>query len=160
MSPIFENEYILDYGCGVGTTIRYIKKKTSARVHGYDINRFVDDDLIPFFQSEVNREYNKIIFQHSIAHIPNLNEVLTGLKKQLAARGEIYVITPNAEFDNFFKAKRDPNYKSDTTVHKHYTSQELIEIFEHCGFKIRISGTFGATVNNIHERCFLIAVNE
>jgi len=157
MFPIYENEIILDYGCGVGTNIRYLQTRIKAQIFGYDIEKYIDSDLENNFIYDVKGLYNKIIFQHSIAHIQNIKEVLTNLKENLAEKGEIIVITPNKEFDDYFKKIKDENYVPDTTVFKHYTSQELINLFNSCNYKIKISGTFGKLENNIHERCFIIA---
>jgi len=157
MSPIKRHERILDYGCGTGTTIRFLQKSTNAKIFGYDIEKYIEDDLKPAFLYKVEGKFNKVIFQHSIAHIANIKEILINLRDNFIEQGEIFVITPNKEFDEYFKKIKDKNYTPDLTVYKHYTSCELIDLFHSCGYKIKISGTFGNVENNIHERCFLIA---
>jgi 2-polyprenyl-3-methyl-5-hydroxy-6-metoxy-1,4-benzoquinol methylase len=158
MLPIYENENILDYGCGVGTNIRYLQKRTSAQIFGYDIERYIDSDLENNFIYNVKGLYNKIIFQHSIAHIQNIKDVLAKLKENLVEKGEIIIITPNKEFDEYYKKIKNVGYVPDITVKKHYNSQELVELFLSCGYNIKIAGTFGKLIENIHERCFLIAI--
>lgn len=158
MLPINENENILDYGCGVGTNIRYLQKKTSAQIFGYDIEKYIDSDLENNFIYNVKGLYKKIIFQHSIAHIQNIKDVLAKLKENLVEQGEIIIITPNKEFDEYHKKIKNVGYVPDITVQKHYNSQELVELFISSGYKIKIAGTFGKLIENIHERCFLIAI--
>ena len=158
MSPINETDVILDYGCGIGKTIKFLQQNSEAKIFGYDIEKYIDEDLSCRFISEINGVFSKIIFQHSIAHITNINEVLLDIREKLNKNAEIYVITPNKEFDDYFKRKKDPKYIPDSTVEKHYTSEEIQNIFLSNGFRIKIAGTFGKIVENIHERCFLVAV--
>lgn len=157
MSPINEKERILDYGCGTGTTIRFLQKSTEAEIFGYDIEKYIEDDLVQAFLYDVEGMFDKIIFQHSLAHIPNIRDILINLQNNIVEKGKIFLITPNKEFDDYYKKIRNKNYLPDLTVFKHYTSQELIDLFHSCGYKIQISGTFGKVENNIHERCFLVA---
>lgn len=157
MSPINNKEKILDYGCGIGTTIRYLKNKSKADYYGFDVYKYIDQDLEEFFLSEVKGKFNRIIFLHSFAHIPNVNEILVKLKNHLYDKCEIIIITPNKAFDEYFKESKKQDYKPDTTVFKHYSSYTLNNVLLLSGYEIKIAGTFGNLVENIHERCFCIA---
>jgi len=94
---------------------------------------------------------------HSIAHIENISEVLQNIKKLLKNNGHIYVITPNKEFDDYFKMIKDPNYQPDPTVVKHYTIEEIVNLIESSGYYVEVVGQFGKKVNNFQERIFTIA---
>ncbi len=157
MTPINKDEKILDYGCGIGTTIRYLKNKSNADIYGFDIYKYIDKDLVECYLSEVKGKFNRIIFLHSFAHIPNVSEILTKLKNHLFNKAEIIIITPNKVFDDYFKELKKQNYKPDTTVFMHYSSETLQNILLSCGYEIKVAGTFGNLVENIHERCFCIA---
>ncbi len=157
MSPFNKNEDILDYGCGLGTLIEYLKKNFNLNTYGYDINDYLPNSLNKFKINELTKKYSKIVFMHSLAHIPNVEIILNNLHNNLKQNGNIYVITPNLEFDNHFRKMKDLEYKPDETVVKHFNSAELFDLFKKCGYQVCFCGNFGKIVENIHERCFLIA---
>lgn len=140
------HETILDYGCGIGTAIDYIK------CSGYDINNYYNGDS-ELYRNEVSFDYmEKIYFMHSLAHIPNPTEVLKDLKERYNAT--ITVITPNA---HWLMQQSNNNYVPDPTVVKHYTMTQLKELFVSCGYEVTLLGQFGEEKNGINERIFLQA---
>lgn len=161
-----KDELILDFGCGIGTAMKFIKSNIDLKIIGYDIIDYYQiDDLKIYTDFEElllkERGINKVYFLHSFAHIPNVNTILKKLRESLAKNGEIIVITPNLEFDNFYKkleAKTD--YKKDETVFQHYNQLSLHKIFEECGFVPFTIGQFGDCPNEtlINERVFGVFV--
>lgn len=136
-----DNRKTLDYGCGIGTAMNMFKD-----VKGYDVNEYLSDPSR--YDNEIQNRYESIYFMHSLAHIPNPNEVLKSLRHHIAI---ITVITPNKDW-------LDVGYNNDSTVIKHYTQSELVELFKDCGYTILNFGQFGELKNGVNERIFLQAI--
>lgn len=146
---------ILDYGCGIGTAVRYIINKSDANCFGYDVNNYrIDDD--PFiFRDEFYFQFDKIFFMHSFAHIPDIEGLIKERIKQfLYAGGYIVAITPNR---NWTEVNRKEDYIADPSVIKHWTLKELENLFLEGGYKIICNGQFGEYSFGCNERLFLIA---
>lgn len=149
---VVQNDVILDYGCGIGTMIKRLKG-TCVALFGYDVNQYMDDDL--YFLDKIDFRFTKIYFMHSFAHIPNIKEVLIKLKDNLIGVGEIHIITPSKNYLD--KLSFNPNYIPDPTVHKHYTINELISLFNSCGYSVSVRGGLGDTVGGERERIYFMA---
>ena len=136
---------ILDYGCGLGKAMDMID------CDGFDVNLYYEGNRKTdyFLGTLPEREYSDIYFFHSLAHIPNIKEVLMQLKIKYNPR--ITVITPNRHW-LMMQSNRD--YKPDPTVHKHYTMIELNQLLKESGYEIGIYGQFGEEANMINERIF------
>jgi len=156
------NDVILDFGCGIGTAIKYIKSNNNITVVGYDITNYYQQDDIKIYTNfdELllnEKGIDKIYFLHSFAHIGNVEIIIKGLRASLKPNGEIIVITPNLEFDTYYKKlSNEPDYKNDVTVIQHYNQATLKEVFEECGFFSKTIGQFGdcPSDNLINERVF------
>ncbi len=159
LQPVNKNEIILDYGCGTGTLIKFLKTNTQSNVSGFDIHNYMHPEISHLLIKEISSKYDKIIFMHSLAHIQNLDKILIKLKLNLSEDGKIFVITPNKDFDDYFKKIKEQNYIPDQTVVKHYNLEELQNLFTFCDYQVHFIGKFGKLIGNIHERCFLIAGN-
>jgi 2-polyprenyl-3-methyl-5-hydroxy-6-metoxy-1,4-benzoquinol methylase len=138
----------LDYGCGTG----YAAVKLFA--DGFDIVDNLEEEIVSFcnryFLKELpDNEYSCIYFMHSLAHIPNPKETLETLRTKYP-NATITVITPNAEW-------LDKDYVGDETVIKHFTQQELCNLFIESGYTIQLVGQFGEYKNGTNERIFLQA---
>jgi hypothetical protein len=148
------SQKIIDYGCGIGTAVKYFNNINSGMFYGFDIVNYTNDDCMvkpAWFLDEVI-ECNTIYFIHSFAHIPDISRLLLDLRSKV--KNKIVVITPNAQW---LRLQQDENYKPDPTVVMHYTNDELIELFEDAGYTIKLSGGFGTKINNQYERLFLVA---
>lgn len=151
-----DGQRILDYGCGLGTFVNYIKDTSNAEVLGYDIEYLGLGEIPDWFTKELSDSYDSVYFMHSLAHITDAEEVLTKVKKYLKAGGKIIVNTPNKNWDIEMKPL-SKNYNSDTTVVQHFTPEELEIFFTKLGFRINIIGQFGKLLNGHNERIFLVA---
>lgn len=148
-----QNEKILDYGCGTGHVMRNLMSDTNATVFGYDVTDELYEGDPFYFKKSVWFEINKYYFMHSLAHIPNIEEVLRN--QVYMSKGCIVVITPNRLW---IEQQDSRNYTPDPTVFRHYSQKELKALFELCGYEIEMIGQFGSETNGFNERIFLKAL--
>lgn len=132
---------VLDYGCGIGTAVLRMSE-TARDVRGFDVNVF-DDSVIP--SCKVWRggpeKFDRIYFMHSLAHIPNVKDVLHNLKENhLAPAGRIVVITPNKVW--LRKKNGGKDLKSDDTVIEHFTLYDLLKLFQGIGMTCEHIGQY------------------
>lgn len=145
------SEFVLDYGCGIGTAVKYINTKTMNFARGYDVEKY--DPNFDYI-THVSDKYDVIYFMHSLAHISYIDIELKKLKSNLRPNGVIIVVTPNREW---LDINKNPNYVPDPTVFKHYSQSELNYLFTSSGYNVVLSGGFGDIRASINERIFLVA---
>lgn len=151
-----KNQKILDYGCGIGTAVKYFKNITD-RVYfsGYDVKDYMRQ-VSPYshhlFTTAVTDEYDSVYFMHSFAHIPDISRVIFDLRERV--KDKVVVITPNI---NWLRLQANEDYTPDPTVMHHYDSAELKDIFEDAGYRIAVQGGFGNCIADQYERLFIIA---
>lgn len=141
---------VLDYGCGIGTSVERLIS-IGVNAFGYDKYNFVDGNP-HWYIKEINIKYSDIYFMHSLAHIDDIDSILLKCKDMLQESGSITVITPNLDWLNLMA---NNNYKPDTTVIKHYNISELKDLFVNLGFNIVQIGQFGDIKGNVNERLFI-----
>ncbi|MDP3150339.1 MAG: methyltransferase domain-containing protein [Ignavibacteria bacterium] len=146
---IGDSEIILDFGCGIGTVMDFFITRYNASVLGFDVYDYTNGlkdkvftDLDTLTSS--GSSFNKIYFFHSFAHIKQIADVLSKLKLILSKDSELVIITPNLDFDNFFKSKiKESTYRPDTTVVEHYNCEKLHNLMALNGFQTVNIGQFG-----------------
>ena len=138
---------ILDYGAGIGTALKHLNVN-GCSVYAYDIVKYMGE-FSHHYDNELSVNYNKVYFMHSFAHIPNIKEVLSNLKR---FRPQITIITPN---NSYLWLIKNNTYKPDPTVFKHYTQTELKNLLEKYGYEINLIGQFGESINGVNERIFI-----
>lgn len=144
-------ESVLDYGCGLGATMRFFKgRNNTSNLMGFDV--YCYDEKLYEKVKELPSKVDKCYFCHSLAHIPNIDEVLINLRNIVDK--SITVITPNKAY---LDAHPIAGYVPDSTVYKHYTVDELVNLFRSCGWIIDVVGQFGNYSKNMNERIFLRA---
>lgn len=137
---------ILDYGCGLGHAAYELC------ADGFDVNDYKEKEISNYYLNELpDKQYDRIYFMHSIAHIKNINDVLKKLRQKY--NPTITVITPNKSWIDMVG-----DTKSDPTVIKHYNQEELQKLFIECGYDVYLSGQFGNCYKGINERLFLQAI--
>ena len=150
LCPLWDMK-VLDYGCGTGAAMRYIDSRNDfSIINGYDVNDFLSEWSYTVRDSKLEHKYNHVYLMHSIAHFKNQSEELEKIKSVLLENGIVTVITPNAEW-------LDKDYIGDETVIKHFTQQELCQLFIDSGYTIQLVGQFGEYKNGLNERLFLHA---
>lgn len=153
VAPLRGGIRILDYGCGIGTAIRYLNLRMPQSVFGYDVENYGVDEF--YFRSEYYFQFNSVYFMHSIAHIPNIENELVKIKNDfLKPEGIVSVITPNKAWMDLNK---NPDYIPDPTVVKHFYADELEKLFVSAGYKILQQGQFGQIKDRVNERLFIQA---
>ena len=149
------SENILDYGCGTGYMVRYIRNVYGCNCYGYDVDDYITEEDEHFFRKEYHFSFDKIYFMHSFAHIEDMDFVFDTLDEwALKSNGYIYIITPNKEWLDLQSKK---NYIPDPTVARHYDLSSLSRLVQEYNYKIIMLGQLGDIVNNVCERIFLIA---
>ncbi|MBP9725658.1 MAG: methyltransferase domain-containing protein [Bacteroidia bacterium] len=150
------NEKALDYGCGLGSAMKFLNEETGHDIIGFDVR----DDLYSwdkfYFRKEIYFQVAAVYFMHSFSHIPFGGDLLRKVKEVfLLPQGKLVIISPNPEW---LALKQNPDYIPDPTVIKHNSLAELIEMATDAGFKVTMSGQFGEEVNGVNERVFIKAV--
>lgn len=99
---------ILDYGCGDGKLIKFLKK--NVKYTGLDINRELiinNKKRYPkanFLNKLGNKKFDVIVLSAVIEHAPDPLKLLRSLKKNLNNKQSIIIITtPNKYFDIFHR---------------------------------------------------------
>lgn len=146
-----QGETVLDFGCGIGTLVEYLKQETRANVVGHDQTEYLTEQP-EWFRKRVYFEVDKVIFNHSIAHVSGIDSVLQNLHDLLRHNGKVYVVTPNKDW-----IEEVGNTNSDSTVIEHYSTDTLKDLFERNGYRVALCGQFGKEKNGLHERLFMIA---
>jgi 2-polyprenyl-3-methyl-5-hydroxy-6-metoxy-1,4-benzoquinol methylase len=141
----------MDYGCGLGTMMRYITYQYGAEVFGFDVNDYYEGDPF-YFRKSIYFPVDTVYFMHSFAHIPHGPNLELIKDMMLSPGGKVVVLTPNKVWlDSQDKTK----YTPDPTVFKHYTLEQLHQMFLESGLKITHSGEVGV-YPKIGERLFII----
>lgn len=142
------NDRILDYGSGIGTAADFIGK--TATVIPYDVTDY------GFLRTDqISGEFTKVYFMHSFAHIKDIKQRLSELKRNLKEGAELVIITPNKDWINTIIYNH--SYNSDKTVVTHYQIEDVEEILISCGFTIIHKGQFGSMRSGFNERIFIKA---
>lgn len=151
-----KNDKCLDYGCGLGTAMQFLKDKTSCDVYGFDITEELYEGDKFYFRKELYFQVDCIYFMHSIAHIPFPETLLQKCKDYfLKPKGKIVIITPNL---NWLKLQNNSNYKADTTVIQHFTANTLKEMVQEAGMNVTFECVFGQQTEDQFERICIKAI--
>lgn len=93
----------LDYGCGNGGLVRYVRKKTNCKIIGYDKGWIVDKAIqlrIPITRSKKQLKsikYNIITAIEVLEHVDNPLDILREIKSMLVSGGLFFYTTDNAQ---------------------------------------------------------------
>ncbi|HLE00341.1 MAG TPA: class I SAM-dependent methyltransferase [Bdellovibrionota bacterium] len=119
---------VLDFGCGVGHFVRFLRAKGISSVAGYD--KFNDASADP---AVLDRKYDFVVSQDVIEHVDSPRELLTELSRCLAPDGVLCVGTVDAERIDL----RDPNHRGGPLHqphHRHLLSyRALLRLAADCG---------------------------
>ena len=145
-----KNDRCLDYGCGLGTAMKFLHNKTGCHIYGFDITEELYEEDKFYFRKELYFKVDVIYFLHSIAHIPTPENLLSKCKDYfLNPAGRIVIITPNKDW---LKLQKNSDYTPDNTVIEHFTKTSLKEMVQEAGMKVTLECTFGQQTEDQFER--------
>ena len=86
---------LLDYGCGNGTFVQYLRSRGFDRAHGYDPYGRSDRTGDPAILR--HGPFDFVLLQDVLEHVEDPLALLTELNEWVAPGGGVYVGTPNAD---------------------------------------------------------------
>ena len=141
----FEPEYVMEIASNDGSLLKYFDRK-GVQVLGVEPSRSVAETAIhngintiveffgESFAKNLPRKYDIITANNVLAHVPDLNDFIAGIKAALAPRGVVTVEFPyvanllrDLQFDTIYQEHF--SYFSLMSVRKAFTNHEL-EIFD------------------------------
>jgi len=142
-SYIKDTDKVLDFGCGSGTTLKYLN--CSEKI-GYEINPYAvkfnkEQNRINTFSNlkDIPDDYfDVIISNHALEHTPTPYEDLLNLKDKLKVGGKLVIYVPSME-DELGKLKKQNNTYDHNDRDNHlfgWNFQLLSNLLIKCKFKI------------------------
>jgi len=125
----------LDFGCGFGTLISYVKKKYNKEILGYDINEnaraVLKEKNIKYINSlnEINKGFDTIISSNVLEHLENDQKTLDQLNSLLKNEGLLVLYLPCS-------MKIWSNLDSLVGHYRRYTKKELNKKLVNSNFQI------------------------
>lgn len=136
---------ILDFGCGLGQSLRAMKNLGFTNLYGADINALameslartgIKSKLIVNYQEVYDEDYSKfdvIILSHVLEHFPK-EDIIPFLQfinqRLLASNGTLFVLVPNAQSNTGCYWAYE-----DFTHHTLFTAGSLLYVLKYAGFK-------------------------
>lgn len=130
---------ILDYGSGDGKLVSYLNSR-GFHADGYDPSEaavlLARKNNIPVYDSIPNRQYDLIMFWHSLEHSETPLEDVLACKKYLAPHSKLLIAVPYADS---WEAKMTGRtwFCYDWPFHRvHFTPRALKALLEKAGFQV------------------------
>lgn len=126
---------VLDFGCGYGTLVSYVKKKYNKEILGYDINEnaraVLKEKNIKYINSlnEINEGFDTIISSNVLEHIEDDQKILDELNSLLKNEGLLILYLPCS-------MKIWSNLDSLVGHYRRYTKKELNKKLVNSNFQI------------------------
>ncbi|NUO09321.1 MAG: class I SAM-dependent methyltransferase [Candidatus Brocadia sp.] len=155
MLPSVKGKF-LEIGCGVGSTLDYLKSKGASYVAGVDINKkavdaasqkFLDFVLVADVEKDIlpfkDQEFDVIIFADIIEHLFNPWDTLKNMQRYLKDDGLILLSIPNIK--NYYTLIRLIFYDEwsyseagilDNTHIRFFTLKEIAKLLDYADLKI------------------------
>lgn len=143
---VCEKDTVLDVGCGVGETIRYIDSKYSCKVFGIDFPSawqaprdlsglaWADGASLPFSENA----FSKVLLIHVIGHVADPVAVLNEVHRVLKPAGKCGIITPNRYFVSLYRLVSRVGlvpHRPDPTVLHFLSREQLAKVVSEAGFR-------------------------
>lgn len=126
---------VLDFGCGYGTLISFVKKKYNKEILGYDINEnakaVLKEKNIKYINSlnDINEGFDTIISSNVLEHIKDDQNILIQLNSLLKKDGLLVLYLPCS-------MKIWNNLDTLVGHYRRYTKKELNKKLVDCKFQI------------------------
>lgn len=143
ISKYTETKNVLDFGCGTGEFLSYIRDQ-GVTTFGIEPNPSARDfasrkynlDIYEGFKSlpEVENSFDAVTLWHSLEHVDDLNTVISNIKKVIKKEGIVVVGIPNFESKD---AKIYGKYWSAYDVPRHlyhFNKASISKLFDKHGF--------------------------
>lgn len=146
LQRMFQNKpfRLLDIGSGNQSATKTTRLFPKCEYHGLDLNRDYNNDESDFrsmkafyemdltrldFSALPNEYFDAILIVHVIEHLPNGDQVMTGLLPKLKPGGVMYVEYPGLRSTKLPSMKGTLNYHDDVTHVRIYSVKELEKLF-------------------------------
>jgi 2-polyprenyl-3-methyl-5-hydroxy-6-metoxy-1,4-benzoquinol methylase len=139
----FKNPKILDFGCGTGDFVKYLKTKNingvgvepnfSAREIAINKNIIIFDNICEL----KNQKFDIITLWHVLEHVPNYIDQILELKKLLNPNGIIIIAVPNF---NSYDAKYYKEFWAAYDVPRHiwhFSQTSIIDLAHKTNFSLQ-----------------------
>lgn len=122
---------LLDYGCGHGLFLQYVKERGFARCRGFDALQDAYQD-----PAAMKRTYDAIVSMDVIEHVESPRAFLAMLARRLRPGGLLAVTTPNASAIDLAHPEAHL-HRLHMPCHRHILSAKALEeLGEACGFEL------------------------
>lgn len=122
----------LDFGCGEGEFVSYLRKK---RCHSYGIDPNVKTasfSSLADIREKHKDAFDVITMNFSLEHCDNPKSTLEEIRQSLTSDGLIFIRVPNAA-----RKDRFSSFQTKAGIHRSYFSHKrLKDLLEKCGFSI------------------------
>ncbi len=138
-SNIKKNSKVLDYGCGTGEFVKFLRNN-SINAYGYDPNiKFNEGDSRNYLTNKEKwkkQKYDIIVLWHVLEHIYNPSYLIKSLKINLQENGKIFIAIPNFKsYDSKYYGKYWAGY--DVPRHLwHFTRKSIFKLAEENRYQI------------------------
>jgi 2-polyprenyl-3-methyl-5-hydroxy-6-metoxy-1,4-benzoquinol methylase len=137
-----QEKTILDYGCGTGNFLSYLKHNgwdTIGVEPAEDARRKANENGIVAHSNltDINQVFSIITLWHVLEHVHTLTTTLSEIKKRLNVSGTIFIAVPN------YKSADAQHYQEhwaafDAPRHLwHFNQKTMTRLLTNCGFKIK-----------------------
>lgn len=141
ISTYTQEKIILDYGCGTGNFLSYLKTngwKTTGVEPAEDArNKAIENGInVNANLTEIDSTFSIITLWHVLEHVHTLTTTLTELKKKLRTSGTIFIAVPN------YKSADATYYKEHWAAYDvprhlwHFNRETMTQLLSNTGFKI------------------------
>ncbi len=135
---------VLDFGCGTGDFLNFIKEKSSIKVLGVEpnhaariiANHKLHGRVFQNLQSLKDKSLDAITLWHVLEHVHQLNDTLQNLKRLLSNNGHLIIAVPNHQSHDSLKYK-DAWAAYDVPRHLwHFNQKTMKALLHRNGFRI------------------------
>ena len=143
-----KNKKVLDFGCGWGKFLNFIKKDAS-KVYGVELRneciKHINKNYknIPVFKNieEINEKFDVITIFHVLEHMPHQVETIKILKKFLKPSGKLIIEVPHARdfllsFEKLKEFKKFTFWSEHLILHTEMSLKKILELTKFNNLKI------------------------
>jgi SAM-dependent methyltransferase len=148
-----EKTGFLDFGCGKGEFVSYLRKKR-CRVHGIDPNvQTASFSSLADIREKHKDAFNVITMNFSLEHCDNPESTLEEIGQSLTSGGLIFIKVPNAD-----RKDRLSSFQTKAGIHRnHFSRKNLKYLLENRGFSVLKIDTRFCLTSAITAPCSLFA---